>query len=263
MVALGGGVIGDTVGFAASIYQRGIDFIQIPTTLLAQVDSSVGGKTAVNHPLGKNMIGAFHQPRGVWMELQYLETLPEREWRAGLAEVIKIALVADGSFFAWLEDNHAGILAREPILIERMIARSIELKADIVVQDTFDRGVRAYVNLGHTFGHAIEHVLGYGVWLHGEAVGLGLRMACDASQYLKAFPASLSKRVHELLDNWQLPKCLPKATAPHDLLQAMRLDKKNDDRGLRFVLLKDMEDPCVETVDNEAYLIELIASYQS
>ena len=181
LVALGGGVIGDLSGYAAASYQRGVDFIQIPTTLLAQVDSSVGGKTAVNHPLGKNMIGAFHQPKAVYIDLDSLKSLPSRELSAGLAEVIKHGAIFDKNFFAWIEDHISNLVALDMDAMAKAVRRSCEIKASIVARDEKENNVRALLNLGHTFGHAIEHCMGYGCWLHGEAVGVGLVMAADLS----------------------------------------------------------------------------------
>jgi 3-dehydroquinate synthase len=184
IIALGGGVVGDISGFAAACYQRGIDYIQVPTTLLAQVDSSVGGKTGVNHPAGKNLIGAFHQPRCVITDPATLNTLPERELRAGLAEVVKYGLIRDPAFFMWLEEHADDLLARDPAVLTHAIRRSCEIKAEVVAVDERELGLRAILNLGHTFGHAIETATGYGTWLHGEAVAAGMVLAADLSQRL-------------------------------------------------------------------------------
>jgi 3-dehydroquinate synthase len=237
LIALGGGVIGDLVGFAAATYQRGIPYIQVPTTLLAQVDSSVGGKTAINHPRGKNMIGAFYQPRLVLADMQTLETLPERELRAGLAEVIKHGLIRDSKFFAWLEANLERLLAREPEALAQAVLGSVAIKAEIVGKDEREAGPRALLNLGHTFGHAIETGLGYGAWLHGEAVAAGMVMAADLSRQLGYLSEADTLRIHSIL----LRAGLPVATtgiAPRDLLQLMGVDKKARDGQLRFVLLE-------------------------
>jgi len=195
LIALGGGVIGDLAGFAAATYQRGVPFVQIPTTLLAQVDSSVGGKTAINHPLGKNMIGAFHQPQAVVADMQTLETLPERELRSGLAEVIKHGLIRDAAFFSWIEAHVDRLLARDPEALEHAVVRSIAIKAEIVGEDERERGLRALLNFGHTFGHAIETGLGYGAWLHGEAVAAGMVMAADLSRQLGYLSQADSARI--------------------------------------------------------------------
>src|SRR5256714_10064169 len=195
LIALGGGVIGDLAGFAAAAYQRGMPLVQIPTTLLAQVDSSVGGKTAINHPLGKNMIGAFHQPQVVVADMQTLEALPERELRSGLAEVIKHGLIRDVAFFSWIEAHVDRLLARDPEALEHAVVRSIAIKAEIVGEDERERGLRALLNFGHTFGHAIETGLGYGAWLHGEAVAAGMVMAADLSRQLGYLSQADSARI--------------------------------------------------------------------
>lgn len=237
LVALGGGVIGDITGFAAACYQRGIDFIQIPTTLLAQVDSSVGGKTAVNHELGKNMIGAFHQPRGVIADVSVLESLPEREFSAGLAEVIKYGLIRDAEFFAWLEENMDRVSAREPEALETVIERSCANKAEVVAEDEKESGLRAILNLGHTFGHAIETALRYQVWLHGEAVGLGLLMAADMSARLGYLSQEDVARVHKLVERAGLKIALPDKLKSVDLREFMAVDKKAQGGRLRLILL--------------------------
>ena len=205
IIALGGGVIGDLAGFAAATYQRGVPFVQIPTTLLAQVDSSVGGKTAINHPLGKNMIGAFHQPQLVVADMRTLETLPERELRSGLAEVIKHGLIRDAAFFGWIEAHLDRLLTRDPDALEHAVLRSIAIKAEIVGQDERERGLRALLNFGHTFGHAIETGLGYGAWLHGEAVAAGMVMAADLSRQLGYLSEADSARIRSLFERAGLP----------------------------------------------------------
>ena len=237
IIALGGGVIGDMAGFAAASYQRGIPFIQVPTTLLSQVDSSVGGKTGVNHPLGKNMIGAFYQPRAVVIDTRTLNTLPDKELSAGLAEVIKYGLISDAAFFAWLEGNMDALLAREPNALAFAIERSCRNKADVVARDEREGGVRALLNFGHTFGHAIETGAGYGAWLHGEAVGAGMAMAADLSHRLGWLSADDVQRVERLLARARLPV----RGAPLDVkryLELMAVDKKVEAGQLRLVLLK-------------------------
>ncbi len=238
LIALGGGVTGDLTGFAAACYQRGIDFIQMPTTLLAQVDSSVGGKTGVNHPRGKNMIGAFHQPRCVIADLDTLGTLPERELRAGLAEVIKYGLIADAAFFAWLEAHLDALLAREPAALSHAIAVSCRTKAAIVTADERESGVRALLNLGHTFGHAIETGTGYGTWLHGEAVATGMVMAAELSARLGRVPSATVERIRRLIDRAGLPVTAPRGLDAGRFLELMAVDKKAQAGRLRLVLLR-------------------------
>ena len=237
LIALGGGVIGDLTGFAAACYQRGIDFIQMPTTLLAQVDSSVGGKTGVNHPRGKNMIGAFHQPRCVIADLDTLRTLPERELRAGLAEVIKYGLIADAAFFAWLEAHLDALLARDAAALSHAIAVSCRTKAVIVAADERESGVRALLNLGHTFGHAIETGTGYGTWLHGEAVATGMVMAAELSARLGRLPFAAVERIGALIDRAGLPVMAPMSLDAERFLELMAVDKKAQAGRLRLVLL--------------------------
>jgi 3-dehydroquinate synthase len=240
LVALGGGVIGDIAGFAAACYMRGVDFVQIPTTLLAQVDSSVGGKTGVNHPLGKNMIGAFHQPRCVIADTDTLATLPDRELAAGAAEVIKYGLIDDPEFFAWLEAQLVDLLAREPAVLTEAIERACRNKADVVARDELEGGVRALLNLGHTFGHAIEAAAGYGRWLHGEAVGTGMLMAADLSERLGWLPPQAMRRVRGLLAKAGLPPLPPVEMTPADFMSRMAIDKKVTDGRLRLILLRDI-----------------------
>ena len=240
LVALGGGVVGDMTGFAAAAYQRGVDFIQIPTTLLSQVDSSVGGKTGVNHALGKNMIGAFKQPNVVIIDTDVLSTLPDRELRAGIAEVIKYGLIRDLPFLEWLEANIPALLAREPAALAEAIRRSCENKAAVVAADELEQNdVRALLNLGHTFGHAIETGMGYGVWLHGEAVATGMLMAADLSMRLGWISAADVRRTRELLIRAELPVA-PPAMSPDDYLEHMAVDKKVKDGQLRLVLLQQL-----------------------
>ncbi|OGA37796.1 MAG: 3-dehydroquinate synthase [Betaproteobacteria bacterium RIFCSPLOWO2_12_FULL_65_110] len=236
LIALGGGVIGDLAGFAAATYQRGVPLIQVPTTLLAQVDSSVGGKTAINHPRGKNMIGSFHQPLAVLADVDTLATLPERELRAGLAEVIKHGLIRDLGFFEWIEANIARLLARDPEALIHAVRRSCEIKAEIVAIDERETGARALLNLGHTFGHAIETAKGYGVWLHGEAVAAGMAMAADLSRRLGSLSAEDAGRVAALLERAGLPVAVSGIAAPR-FIELMSVDKKAAAGRIRFVLL--------------------------
>ncbi|MGQ7246671.1 3-dehydroquinate synthase [Halomonas sp. V046] len=261
LVALGGGVIGDMVGFAAACYQRGIAFIQVPTTLLSQVDSSVGGKTGVNHPLGKNMIGAFWQPRVVLIDTATLATLPSRELSAGLAEVIKYGLIHDLGFLDWLEAEMAGLRGLDAELLARAIERSCAIKAEIVAQDETEQGVRALLNLGHTFGHAIEAYMGYGAWLHGEAVAAGMLMAADLSHRLGWIEADALERTRRIIQAAGLPVAAPKEMGVEDFLARMRLDKKNLDSRLRLVLLADMGNACVHDETPRDLLEECIAQF--
>jgi 3-dehydroquinate synthase len=239
IVALGGGVVGDMAGFAAACYQRGIDYVQIPTTLLAQVDSSVGGKTAVNHPKAKNMIGAFHQPRCVIADTRTLATLPDREYRAGIAEVVKYGLIYDAAFFAWLEANASALLAREDDAVIHAVRRSCEIKAEVVGADEREQGLRAILNLGHTFGHAIETGAGYGTWLHGEAVAAGMVIAADLSTRLGWFPEKDLVRAVRLLERFGLPIAAPLIGADK-ARELMGMDKKVLDGRVRLVLLRSM-----------------------
>jgi 3-dehydroquinate synthase len=239
IVALGGGVVGDLAGFAAATYQRGIPFIQVPTTLLAQVDSSVGGKTAVNHPLGKNMIGAFHQPKIVLADTSVLATLPDRELRAGLAEVIKYGLIRDPAFLAWLEENMPALLARDPAALTHAIFESCRNKAEVVEADEHEQGERALLNLGHTFGHAIEGALGFGKWLHGEAVGAGMVLAARLSQQLGLISKEDLARTERIIAAAGLPVDMPGIPADQ-MLSFMEHDKKNEDGAIRLVLMKEV-----------------------
>jgi 3-dehydroquinate synthase len=238
VVALGGGVVGDMAGFAAACYQRGIGFVQMPTTLLAQVDSSVGGKTGVNHPGGKNLIGAFHQPRAVIADTATLATLPPRELRAGLAEVVKHALICDAAFFSWLEANADALLALDPAALAHAVHRCCTIKAGVVSRDERETGERALLNLGHTFGHAIEQVTGFGPWLHGEAVGVGLAMAAGMSQRAGWLPAADAARLDALLARLGLRTEARGAVTPQAARAAMQLDKKIQGGRVRLVLLK-------------------------
>jgi 3-dehydroquinate synthase len=237
LIALGGGVIGDLAGFAAATYMRGIPFIQVPTTLLAQVDSSIGGKTGINHPLGKNMIGAFYQPRLVLADTAVLASLPPRELSAGMAEVIKHSLIRDGAFFAWLEQNMEKLLACDREALAHAVRRCCEIKAAVVAEDERETGVRALLNFGHTFGHAIESGLGYGKWLHGEAVAAGMVMAADLSRRMDLMAQAEVERIIALLKRARLPTA-PPDIAPARLLELMGVDKKAEGGKLRFVLLE-------------------------
>ncbi len=240
LIALGGGVVGDMTGFAAACYQRGVAFIQVPTTLLSQVDSSVGGKTGVNHPLGKNMIGAFHQPQVVLADTDVLVTLPERELSAGLAEVIKYGLIHDVEFLEWLEQNMPALRQRDAKALSYAIYRSCAIKAEMVAQDEREAGVRALLNLGHTFGHAIETDQGYGQWLHGEAVGAGTMMAADLSARLDWLSQQDLDRVRNILLAAGLPVMPPTEMTPERFLELMAVDKKVIDGNLRLVLLQKL-----------------------
>jgi len=238
MIALGGGVVGDMVGFAAATYQRGIDFVQIPTTLLSQVDSSVGGKTGVNHRFGKNMIGAFHQPVAVLIDTDVLATLPANEMSAGMAEVIKYGLLGDEAFLTWIEDHLDALMSKHSQAISTAIEQSCQMKAEIVARDEREGGVRALLNLGHTFGHAIEAHLGYGGWLHGEAVGAGMVLAARVSCAMGMLVESDVQRVLSICQRANLPTEPPKGMTPDDFFRHMAVDKKNVDGRLRLVLLR-------------------------
>ncbi len=237
LIALGGGVIGDMTGYAAASYQRGVDFIQVPTTLLAQVDSSVGGKTAVNHPLGKNMIGAFHQPIAVIADMDTLDTLEDRELRAGLAEVIKYGFIIDSDFFSWLENNLDALLARDKEAIGTAVRRSCEIKARVVEADEHEHGLRALLNLGHTFGHAIEAAMGYGHWLHGEAVSAGIAMAMDTSRRLELIDEETQNRGLNILERAGLPIAPPSEMSADTFIRYMSRDKKVLSGNIRLILL--------------------------
>lgn len=260
ILALGGGVIGDMAGFAAATYQRGIPFIQIPTTLLSQVDSSVGGKTAINHPLGKNMIGAFYQPQVVLADLSALNTLPDKEFSSGMAEVIKYALLGDAVFLQWLEQNMPALMQRQPDILAEAVAHCCQMKADIVAQDETEQNVRALLNLGHTFGHAIETEMGYGTWLHGEAVAAGMVLACRLSERLYQLPAGDTERVKALLRQAALPDA-PPAFSFDRWLAHMRHDKKVHSGKMRFVTLPQLGRAKVETIDDMDVLREVLREY--
>ena len=236
IIALGGGVVGDLAGFTAACWMRGIDFIQLPTTLLAMVDSSVGGKTGVNLPAGKNLVGAFHQPRGVFADIGTLATLPEREFRAGLAEVVKGAAIGDAEFFAWLETHADALAVREPAAVTEAIACKVAYKAGVVARDETEQGERALLNLGHTFGHALETAGRYTTLLHGEAVAVGMVLAAQLSQQLGMSTLDDTLRLQRLLDTLGLPTDVPPGMDPQQLLALMRLDKKNTAGTLRLIL---------------------------
>jgi 3-dehydroquinate synthase len=236
LIALGGGVVGDMTGFAAACYQRGVDFIQIPTTLLAMVDSSVGGKTGVNHPLGKNMIGAFYQPQCVIIDTNTLDTLDDKQLSAGIAEIIKYGIILDADFFAWLEDNMANLLARDKAALAYAIKRSCEIKANIVAADEKEKGQRALLNLGHTFGHAIETATGYGNWLHGEAVAAGMVLAARMAARLDWMSPDEVERIQTLISHARLPIAPPESMTTDQFLDLMAVDKKVIDGQIRLVL---------------------------
>ncbi|RFP14085.1 3-dehydroquinate synthase [Duganella sp. BJB488] len=258
LVALGGGVIGDLTGYAAASYMRGIDFIQVPTTLLSQVDSSVGGKTGINHPMGKNMIGAFHQPRAVIADTATLETLPARELSAGLAEVIKHGAIIDAAFFDWIEANIGKLMARDKGALAYAIARSCEIKADVVRQDEREGGLRAILNFGHTFGHAIENGLGYGEWLHGEAVGCGMVMAADLSHRMGLVDEATVARMRALVAAAGLPVKAPDLGVAR-WLELMEVDKKNEGGAIKFILIKPLGAPSITNAPQELLLATLAA----
>ena len=261
LIALGGGVVGDMTGFAAACYQRGVDFIQIPTTLLSQVDSSVGGKTGVNHELGKNMIGAFKQPRSVVIDIDVLASLPAAEFAAGMAEVIKYGLMWDKDFFVWLEQNVERLRALDAKAVTYAIQRSCEIKAIVVAEDETEQGVRALLNLGHTFGHAIETHTGYGQWLHGHAVAVGMRMAVRMSSWLERWEADLEDRLVHLLRQFELPVVPPQNMTREDFLTHMAVDKKNLDADIRLVLLNRLGSAVVSSDYPKSILDQLIDSF--
>jgi 3-dehydroquinate synthase len=259
IVALGGGVVGDMAGFAASAYQRGVDFIQVPTTLLSQVDSSVGGKTAINHPLGKNMVGAFYQPKAVIIDSLSLQTLPEKEISAGLAEIIKYGLVRESEFFQWLEINIESLRLLDTQSLAYAIKMSCSCKAEVVEIDEKEGGLRAILNLGHTFGHAIENFEGYGSWLHGEAVGAGIMMATELS-YLQGWISESDKiRVKCLLERAGLPICGPEGMLVKDYQRLMAVDKKVMDGTLRLVLLNAIGSAIVTSDFSDVHLNEVLS----
>jgi len=259
VIALGGGVIGDMAGFAAATFMRGVPFIQIPTTLLAQVDSSVGGKTGINHPRGKNMIGAFHQPRLVLADMNTLATLPQRELAAGMAEVIKHGLIRDVAYFEWLEANMDRLVRRDSAALARAVERSVEIKAEVVALDERETGPRALLNFGHTFGHAIEAGMGYGKWLHGEAVAAGMMMAADLSARLGQLRASDVARVRALLERAGLPVVAP-ALGGDRYLELMSIDKKAESGRIRFILLERLGSAYIRPETPPALLAETLTA---
>ncbi|NCA69432.1 MAG: 3-dehydroquinate synthase [Sphingobacteriia bacterium] len=262
LIALGGGVVGDMAGFAAACYQRGVAFIQVPTTLLAQVDSSVGGKTGINHPAGKNMIGAFHQPRAVIADTATLTTLPQRELAAGLAEVVKYGLIHDADFLGWLEAHMAELLARDMDALAYVIRRSCEIKAEIVAADELEAGQRALLNLGHTFGHAIETGTGYGAWLHGEAVGAGMCMAADLSARMGWLGGADVERIRRLVASAGLPVDPPPELGVDRFLELMSVDKKVIEGRMRLVLLHHLGNALV-TAEIDSGLLHATLSNRS
>ena len=259
VLALGGGVVGDITGYASASYQRGVNFIQIPTTLLSMVDSSVGGKTGVNHPLGKNMIGAFYQPQCVIIDIDTLNTLDDRQLSAGMAEVIKYGLIRDVDFLDWLQDNMAGLLKRDPELLTEAVYRSCKHKAEVVADDEKEAGQRALLNLGHTFGHAIETGMGYGKWLHGEAVSVGMVMAAKLSQGMGWIDKADVERTESLLKAANLPIKAPESMGVKQFMDLMSVDKKVLDGVLRLVLMKSMGEAVVtDEFDHDELLKVLI-----
>ena len=263
LIALGGGVVGDITGFAAACYQRGVNYIQIPTTLLAQVDSSVGGKTAVNHELGKNMIGAFHQPIAVYSDSEVLDTLPDRELSAGLAEVIKYGLIRDEAFFTWLEKNMQSLIERDDECLQYAIERSCQNKAEVVANDEREQGQRALLNFGHTFAHAIETGLNYRDWLHGEAVGLGMLMAADLSCRSGWIKEKELARIRALLIEAGLPSTLPEQVASSYMRGLMSVDKKAKDGKLFLVMLKGIGNAVVTSEFDENLLQLTLEQFSS
>ena len=262
LIALGGGVVGDITGFAAACYQRGIRYIQVPTTLLAQVDSSVGGKTAVNHRLGKNMIGAFYQPAAVLADIGVLKTLPGRQFSAGLAEVIKYGLIRDAEFFDWLEANMHSLTARDSEALAYAVERSCINKAEVVAADETEQGLRAILNLGHTFGHAVETGQNYNGWLHGEAVGLGLLMAADMSRRMGWLDEPAVQRIRSVIAGAGLPVELPANIGTGQMRELMRVDKKSRQGKLFLVLLKAIGTPVVTDQFDEQHLLNTIDGFQ-
>lgn len=263
LIALGGGVIGDMTGFAASSYQRGVNFIQIPTTLLSQVDSSVGGKTGVNHRLGKNMIGAFYQPKCVLIDTSVLSSLPARELSAGLAEVIKYGAISDDEFFQWLEQNMGRLLARNSDALTYAIKTSCEKKAQVVAKDEKESGIRATLNFGHTFGHAIEAHMGYGKWLHGEAVAVGMCLAAELSCKLGMLTVEESKRIRSLCEKANLPVDRPTEMQTNDFIKYMKVDKKNVSDSIRLILLIRLGEAVVSDEADEALISEVINDHSA
>jgi len=258
IITLGGGVVGDMGGFAAASYMRGVDFVQVPTSLLAQVDASVGGKTGFNHPQGKNLIGAFHQPKAVLVDIDTLETLPAREFSAGLAEVVKIAAVRDVGLLDWLEDNSPAIMARNSDAITNMIKRSIANKADVVAEDEREAGVRALLNFGHSFAHALETLTDYRQYLHGEAVAIGMMVASRLSEIRGLCENGLSDRLGKLLHSFNLPLDLPAELATDDILETMKLDKKVIAGAARLILVKAAGEGFIDSTSERSHIAAAI-----
>jgi 3-dehydroquinate synthase len=259
LVALGGGVIGDMTGFAAACFMRGIRFIQVPTTLLSQVDSSVGGKTGINHPLGKNMVGAFHQPQAVIADLDTLKTLPPEELAAGLAEVIKHGAIADPEFLSWIEKSQDALNNCDPVAMEFAVRRSCEIKSQVVAQDEKEGGIRAILNFGHTFGHAIEAGMGYGSWLHGQAVGCGMVMAADLSVRVGLLSNADASRLKKIIQALHLPTQPPKLGVDR-FMELMSVDKKAEGGEVRYILLNGLGQAKIQTVDDDLVIQTLIAN---
>lgn len=262
VVTLGGGVIGDMGGFAAASYMRGINFIQVPTTLLAQVDASVGGKTGFNHPAGKNLVGAFHQPVSVLVDIRTLETLADREFSAGLSEVVKIAAVRDADFLDWLEEHAPAIMAREPDALTAMIKRSIENKAAVVAEDEREAGVRALLNFGHSFAHAVETLTGYNQYLHGEAVAMGMMVATSLSELRGLCEAGFSNRLGRLLTLFELPLTLPDSLKADDIMASMKLDKKVIAGSLRLILVESAGQGLIDSASDKLQIKTAIEACQ-
>ncbi|SMN16251.1 3-dehydroquinate synthase [uncultured Candidatus Thioglobus sp.] len=261
LIALGGGVVGDMTGFAAASYQRGVDFIQIPTTLLSQVDSSVGGKTGVNHPLGKNMIGAFHQPNCVLIDVDTLDTLDDRQFSAGLAEVIKYGLLGNIDFLKFLQSNINDLISRDKTLIIQAVYQSCVDKADIVAEDELESGKRALLNFGHTFGHAIENTLGYGVFLHGEAISVGMLMATKLSQLLGDLTEDEVSQVKDLLEKSNLPISVDGKISASEFLSVMSVDKKVIDGNIRLILMRKLGESYISDTYQQAQLKQVIGDF--
>ena len=261
LIALGGGVVGDMTGFAASSYQRGINFIQVPTTLLSQVDSSVGGKTGVNHALGKNMIGAFHQPKCVLIDVDTLDTLDDRQYAAGMAEVIKYGLLGNRDFLKFLQDNIHNLMNRDKGLIIQAVYQSCTDKADIVAQDELESGKRALLNLGHTFGHAIENTLGYGVFLHGEAISVGMLMAAKLSQLEGDLSSQEVSEIQDLLEKSNLPISVDGKISASEFLSAMSVDKKVIDGNIRLILMKKLGESYISDMYQKEKLDQVIGDF--
>jgi len=261
LVALGGGVVGDLTGFAAATYMRGIRFVQVPTTLLAQVDASVGGKTGINHPGGKNLLGSFHQPSSVIIDTDTLESLPERAFGAGMAEVIKYGAIRDAPFFSWLESHHDQVLARDPEAISPMIARSVRNKAEVVSEDEKENGIRAILNFGHSFAHALEALTGYSRYFHGEAVSVGMVIATALSEQREICPSGRVSRVRDLLRSYGLPLEWPADISPDDAWNAMALDKKALSTGLRLILLEDIGKAVIDQGSEMRDIVRAIESH--